>query len=431
MRSIVLIGIATILLALLASSAFAGGAVQAHTWKYIISPAEGSLEIRSPSVGVGSDGKIWVAYVDGSDTYNINVTWYDGTQWHSKNIMRATMSTTGSGAGYRMISMSVVNNEPHVFYYTEDSNKVNGYLNHTYYDGSEWHTEIVWQGSLVSNTGTTAPPLIAKYYDGTFYILFQVCCLNITQNPEDALYLITGTTGHWTSPQIVIKESGSHGLYGDLAVYNSTKVGILIYDMFSSSSNKIYYLKYTEFNGVTFSPVENFSSSDDDYVAKLAFNSTGVPHVYDEYQYNSQNSYVAQWVRNKNGTWTRTYIDTRDNNPGGPIYATTSLDGTITLAYNIDGQSGIQFAQQTATGWDIETLSDPLSGNAFAHLASIAFDSSGNIYVAYMNWDSTKSRGDTSHIVIATTNSTVPELSDWAMAFAFTMIAGVAILRKL
>ncbi len=382
-----------------------------HTWNYIISdvPAIGP---QYPSMGVGDDGKIWVAYMDESDHKYVNVTWYNGNTWHNDMLYKGDFVLVGNAVGTPPISLSVVGNVPHVFYYTYENNGLEGSLNHSYYENGAWHTETVWHGALTDNSGRPVDTISSGYIDGEFYVLFQVFGVNYMTNPENALYLVRGTTGSWGTPLRVIIGDGYHMFFGDLAIYNSSKIGISIYDEFHSTSvgGKIYYLLYTEYNGDNFTQIENITSETDDYMARIAFNSAGSPEIfYGKTVGSAGETYLMEYVRNADGTWTGTYVDQRENSPGGPIDAALAPNGDIVIAYNIDGQSGIQFSEYSNGAWNLEELDDTLSGNAGGNVPSIAFDSSGNIYVAYVNWNA--ERTDNYYIVVATTSSEVPEFN--------------------
>jgi len=163
------------------------------TWSYILSDVPASVP-QYPSIGVGSDGKIWVAYVDGSDHKYVNVTWYDGTTWHNDMLYQGDFTLPGDAVGTPPISLSVVGNVPHVFYYTYENNGAEGSLNHSYYENGAWHTETVWHGALTDNSGRPVDTISSGYIDGEFYVLFQVFGVNYTTVPENALYLVpTGT----------------------------------------------------------------------------------------------------------------------------------------------------------------------------------------------------------------------------------------------
>lgn len=418
-----------ILLVLMAGFSAAQVSSERYTWNFMLSDVPASIP-QYPSVGVGDDGTVWVAYMDGSDHKYVNVTWYDGSTWHNDVLYQGDFTLVGDAAGAPPIALCVVGNVPHVFYYTYENSGVAGSLNHSYYENGAWHTETVWHGSLTDNTGKPVNSVSVEYVNGTFYVLFQAYSVNALSTPYNALYLVSGTTGSWSSPVSVASGDTYHLFFGDLAVYNSTKIGISIYEEYSNpNSGKTYYVLYTEYDGSSFTALENISSNTGDYMARLTFNSTGAPHIFLGYEINSNGAtYLREIYKTSSGTWISQYIDTRANNPGGPLDAALAPNGDMVIAYNIDGQSGIQFSEYSGGAWNLEEISDTLSGNALRHMPSIAFDSAGNIYVAYVNWDAVKA--DNYYIVVATNNSAVPEFGEPLILLTVIFVAAVFIRSR-
>ncbi len=396
------------LVILLASFASAAQASAKGQWNYMESDVP-ALNPQFASIGVGTNGYIWVAYMGGSGEKYINVTWYDGNNWHNDNLYHGGFTMVGGADGAWPLAMCMNDSTPNVFYYTYDQSTAGGALNHSYYLNGAWHTETIWKGSLLSDTGKPANAISAKIANGKFYVLFQVYTANATSTPTNLLYLVSGTTGNWSTPIKVVSGNSHHFYYGELAVSNS-KVGILIYTeyMDSTSSSNMFYVEFREYDGSSFSPLENITFTTNSYMATITYDISGLPHIFMG-NVSGSNTYIEELYKNESGVWKSDVVAQGANNPNGPLCAALAPSGKIVLAYNVDGQSGIQFSQYSGGSWNVEALNDPLSGNALHEAPSITFDANGDIYVAYVNYNAEKA--DNYYVVIATNKATVPEFS--------------------
>ena len=125
------------------------------------------------SVGVGSDGTVWVAYASSSPISHLNVTWYDGS-WHNDEIYQGELADVGNAAGDPPFSLIVVGSVPHLFFATKENSGTEGTLYHAYRPANSWITETVWHGSLVDNSGVPANSVFVDFVNSTFYIVCQV-----------------------------------------------------------------------------------------------------------------------------------------------------------------------------------------------------------------------------------------------------------------
>jgi len=425
LNTLAILGIVIVFALLLISSVgYAQNVETKYQWSFITYDVPNDVPVY-PRIGVGDDGTIWVAYEgasSSSDFHYINVSWYDGN-WHTAMVDKVGFNSVGSGEDVPTLALIMVGNVPHIFYYSFTS--ATGYLNHSYYTGSSWTTETVWSGSLMENTGLPGNSISADYIDGKFYVVFQRTNINALSTPENVLSLVYGTSGSW-SMKDVIKNDTYHYFYGYVDAYSSNKIGIAIYEADMSGGSKVYHIEYTEFDGSSFAPIENIASNSDDYSAKFAFDSSGVPHIFYSRAQPDGSTYLTELVKTSSG-WSSSDIDTRTGSPGGPMDVAL-LNGHLNIVYNKEGQSGIQFAEYTSSGWAIEEIVDSLSGNALKHTCSLTNDSLGNIYVAYFNWDAVKA--DNTYLVIATTNSSIPEFDYGILGASIVLIAIAVILSK-
>lgn len=422
LSTLAILGIVGVLALLLITSAgYAQSVETRYQWNFITYDVADDVPMY-PSIGVGDDGTIWVAYEGASsqDNHYINVSWYDGS-WHTDVVDKVGFNSVGPGVDVPTLALVMVGNVPHIFYYSFTS--TSGYLNHSYYTGSSWSTETIWSGSIMDNTGLPANSISADYVDGKFYVLFQRTSVNAL-NPENALSLIYGNSGSWSMLDVITNDT-YHNFYGSIDAYSSSKIGIVIYEVDLSSGSKVYYIKYTEFDGSSFAPIENITSNTNDYSAKFAFDSSGVPHIFYSKAQSDGTTYLTELIKTSSG-WTSADIDTSTGSPGGPMNVAL-LNGHLSIVYNKDGQSGIQFAEYTSSGWEKEEIVDSLSGNALRHTCSLTNDSLGSIYVAYFNWDAVKA--DNTFLVIATTNASIPEFNEM-FVIPIVLIAMAVILAK-
>jgi len=421
---LLMLGIAVVITILLITSAgYAQSVETRYQWSFITYDVSDDVPMY-PRIGVGDDGTIWVAYEGASsqDYHYINVSWYDGS-WHTDVVDKVSFNSIGPGVDVPTLALVMVGNVPHVFYYSSAS--TSGYLNHSYYTGSSWSTETIWSGSLMDNTGLPANSISADYVDGKFYVLFQRVNVNALTTPENALSLICGNSGSW-SMMDVIANNTYHYFYGFIDAYSSTKIGIAIYKADLSSGSKVYNIKYTEFDGSSLAPIENITSNTDDYSAKFAFDASGVPHIFYSRAQSDGTTYLTELIKTSSG-WASMDIDTSTGSPGGPMDVAL-LNGHLNIVYNKQGQSGIQFAEYTSSGWAKEEIVDSLSGNALKHTCSLTNDSVGNIYVAYFNWDAVKA--DNTFLVIATTNASIPEFNEMFVIPIVLIAMAVIIVKK-
>ncbi len=366
------------------------------------------------SIAVDPSGNTWVAYVDATGTNQINLiehlyadAW---TTWQTA----VTDSNTGKEP-----QIATIDNEVYIFY----QNSVNRIAYETF-SGSTWGGEI----SLITGTYSDARVRWAfnnytspftygidfLYSDGTdvsWSNLYLPSKINdsgnmgaiagsgrsLVRTSTGTLYSFiskAGTCGIWKSTDNgatwAEQDSGSHpsctsGLMAAVAIDSTNK----LHFVYNDSAN----IKYNTMSSDTFGTAENVPVSDTLAVLSgldIAIDSNNIPHIAFSIL-NNLGVPKTNYSNRVGGTWDAT-ATTISQTGAGSTYKSTSLtldkDNKPEVCYLDETATTLKAAigdANDASSFTVQNIDTSVNNSTSREGCSIAIDSSGNTWVAYID----------------------------------------------
>lgn len=271
---------------------------------------------RSPSIALDSDGRPHIAYVTrivhpGGNSDRLNHSYWDGVRWHTELV--AVAGEIGDTISIALDS----NDAPHIAFAATQA--PNYGLTHAYWDGSQWQSRRIELDNFADNVS------LALDSSNNPHVAYAVLV------PDDAFKYATWTGVAWQKHTIETAE-------------------------FSFAST-----------------------------TSLALDSNNRPHI----AYLKESEDVLRYAHYNGSSWLLNTVDTSNNfSIFHPFFSLKLSGNTPSIAYYKSTGETLHYAQWNGSSWQIETVLTPPFPENLTGSVSLAVDSAGNPAISYAYNDS-------------------------------------------
>ena len=319
---------------------------------------------QHPRLAVGPDGRPHVSYLRAWPEHEVRHATDAGAGWATEVVDEGwtwTQPAVGvDAAGHHHVAVGRSGSEPGVWYATDRT--------------GTWTLERLTQrppdgqvGLVVAPDGTVAIGY-AELYDAHNVLL-----------ADHAVWLKTGTAGHWTTRRIATNPGTQR-----VAVSRSASGRLyLAYTAGGGASTRIGWATNASGTWSTGSATTAVAGGYDDS-ATIAVDGAGRMHVAYEHRVPSAGSISIRYATNASGTWANRLVTSGSDPRFGPSIALAgSLPRIAYWIFNASGDpglpGGVRLAVWTGSAFSLRTVSSsPYDSNP-----SVAVDGQGHAHVLY------------------------------------------------
>ena len=199
-------------------------------WNHTVVEQGNAFAGMDPSVAAGSTGLPQISYA----SEDLKRAWYDGSDWHTEVVDDLSHPDLCLFTSLALDGM----NRPHVAYIVYDATADESRLKYTWHDGSTWHPETIetMNGQMPCSISLVlgASSYIAYYDPNVTNGSLKYATYNhppIADAGPD-LYVVDTTAGGWGTEPVDLDGTGSYDPDGSLAAYSwkegATEIGTTV-----------------------------------------------------------------------------------------------------------------------------------------------------------------------------------------------------------
>jgi parallel beta-helix repeat protein len=326
---------------------------------------------RFDSLALDKSGNAHISYYDGLNGY-LKFASQQGETW---NIQVVDNEGDTGDVGWSTSTALDTQNSPHIAYADER----NSDIKYAWYNGTAWNIQVInSEGDFCRSPSLALSPdgyPRISYYDA-LYMHLKYAAVNSEGFPTP-LMPSTPTASPTPSPQKngiqIVESSGADvGRYSSLALDSNNNPHIAYFNFYRLENTSIKYASWTgsDWNIQT---VEG-----NGYVGpfpSLAIDSHNNPNII--YRNGAMLKY-ALWI---GSSWSFQQVGSPGEYGSANSLVLDSNDN-LRLSYQETTHSQLKYASLTSQGWTLETVD--ANGTSVGNYNSLALDTQGNPYIAYM-----------------------------------------------